>query len=182
MDWIVFLIVQLEPVALSNSNQLVLVETGWSFGKNSQLELASIDRSAALNLFLQIDDRANELLWSWWTTWHVHIYRHKPIDPLNDCISVKNTTRASTRAHRNTPFRLRHLQPNPLQNRQHFHYNPARHNHKIALPRGEPHDFATESRQIMLARSRAHQLDATTGSRERHRPQTIRPCPGGSCI
>ena len=182
MNWIVFGIFELEPVALADSHQLVLVESSRPLRKNAQLEFACVHCTAGLDFFLQVNNRPNQLLRSRRAARHIYVHRHKPIDPLYHGVCIENTTRTSTSTHRDAPLRLRHLQPNPLQHRQHLHHNATRDNHQIALPRRKTHDFATESRKVVLASSRTHQFNTTASCRKGHGPKTVCTSPRGGSV
>ena len=101
-----------------------------------RLELASENRSLALNFFLEIDDRLDQLFGPRRTARRIHVDRQETVDPLHDAIGIEHAAGRSARPHRNTPFRLGHLQPDALQDGQHLHHHAARHDHQVALPGG----------------------------------------------
>jgi len=141
------------------------------------VELASRDRSLALDLVLQVDDRLDELLGARWAARHVHVDGDEPIDPLDDGVGVEHAAGARAGAHRDAPFGLAHLQPDPLQHRQHLHHHAAGDDHQIALPRAEAEHLGTEPCEVVLAGAGGHQLDPAAGGGERHRPEAVLPAP-----
>lgn len=113
-------------------------------------------RATLLNFSLKIHQSTKNLLRTRRAAGNVDIDGDKPIDSLHHGVRVENPPRTGTCPHADTPFRLRHLKPDPLKHRHHFHRDAARDDHKIALSRTKPHDLRAETRDIEPARTRRH--------------------------
>ncbi len=53
--------------------------------------------------------------------------------PWTTAVRVEHAAGAGAGSHRDAPLRLGHLQPDPLENREHLHRDPAGDDHQVAL-------------------------------------------------
>ena len=141
--------------------------------RSALAELAAAERAGPLDLVLQVDDRLQQLLRPRRAAGDVDVHRDEAVDALHDGVGVEDAAGGGAGAHRDAPFRLRHLQPDPLQHRHHLHRHPAGDDHQVALPRAEPHDLGAEAGDVVPRGAGGHQLDAAAGRGERHRPQAV---------
>ena len=153
-----------------------------AFWFGALIELGSVDRAGVLDLVLQIENGADELLGARWAAWDVDIDRDKAIDALHHGVGIEDTAAAGACTHRDAPLGFGHLQPDALHDWQHLHYDATGHDHQIALSRCESHDFAAEARQVMSASRCTHQFDTAASGGERHGPQAVRTRPVGGRV
>src|SRR5207245_6388925 len=83
-------------------------------------ELFARESSGFLDLFLEVENRLNQLLRPGRTARNIDIHGDEPVDSLDGDISIKDPTAGSASAHGNTPLRFRHLQPDALKYRNHM--------------------------------------------------------------
>src|SRR5262249_55178153 len=116
------------------------------------------------------------------TAGHVDVHGYEAVDALHHGIGVEDATGRGARAHADAPLGLGHLQPDPLEDRQHLHHDPAGDDHQVALPRGKTHGFGAEAGDVVLAGAGGHQFDAAAGGGEGHGPETVGPDPVGQLV
>ena len=150
-----------------------LIERDGAGGSVTDCEFAAHDGACAANFGLHIHDGLEELFGAWRTSRDVHIHGDEAVDALDHGVSVEDTAGAGAGAHGDAPLRFWHLEPDSLEDGQHFHNDAASHDEQVALAGAEPHDFGAEAGKVVAGGRSGHELNAAAGRGERHRPQAV---------
>jgi len=130
-------------------------------------------RSAlALYLVLQHHQRMNELLGTRRATGNEHIHRDHLVY-RNQRVIVEHAGRRGAGAHRDHPFRFRHLLVQVADHWGHFIGNAPGDDHQVRLPRRATKNLRPEARDIEARCAHGHHFDGAARQAERHGPDGV---------
>ena len=138
-----------------------------------ELGFLSQERLFALDLFLQTHESFQKRFGARGTSRDINIDWDQLIDALQDGVTPIHPTARRARTHRDTPFRFRHLLPDPFNRQGHLVGDGAGDNHDVTLSWRKPHDFGAEPRDIEPGSGCCHQFNRTTGQTHGHGPERV---------
>src|SRR6476661_6939436 len=113
---------------------------------------------------------------------YVDIDRDDRVDALDHRVVVEDPAGRGARAHGDGPLGLRHLVPDPPDDRRELERQPAGADQHVRLAGRKALALHAEAGDVEAAGRRGHVLDGAARRAERHRPERVAPGPVGQEI